>query len=103
MVKPVFLAVFIFRHDADGLTLLDYIATYDANGPCILGCSFYIPCFVLCFFNEFLPLFLDRFSLVIVLRFSILNPLHSKTFLPSAYHLSPFPKLFMVEYFLFCK
>ncbi len=70
MVKPVFSAGSIFRHDTDGLTFLDYVTTYDADVPCILGRSFYVACFVLRFFNEFLPLLLDRLSFGIAFRFS---------------------------------
>jgi len=91
MVKPVLLAAPIFRHDTDGLALLDYIATYDANGPCVLSRSYYITCFVLRFFDEVFPLLLDRLSLVVAFRFSIRNPLHFKTFLLSNF--SCFPDL----------
>ena len=83
MVKPYFLTVFVFRHYADGLALLDSIAAYDANGTDILSPSFDITSFVHCFFNEFLPLSPDRFSVVIVLGVNIFNPLHCGTFLPS--------------------
>ena len=76
MVKPHFLTVLVFRHYSDGLALLDSVATYDANGTDILIRSFDITSFVHCFFDEFLPLSLDRLSPVIVLGFNIFNPLH---------------------------
>ena len=85
MVKPHFLTVLVFRHDANGLVLLDLVATYDTNGTDILTRSFDITSSVHGFFNECLPLSLDRFSLVLLLGVNVFNPFHSGISLPLSF------------------
>ena len=80
MIHPDLLALLIFRHDTNGLSLLDPLAANDAEVFHIFGCPFDISRLVPCGSDDFSSLFPDLFRFLINRGFSLL--LHHWNSLP---------------------